>query len=65
MKLSKMQTVFRTDPSEFCVRSTMILMNCDCAKAKDLAGVLSEADIEAAIAEKEFWEQKVSTVLAR
>jgi len=33
-KIEQMQTLFLTDRSEFCVRSAMILMNCDCAKAK-------------------------------
>lgn len=65
-EIEQMQTLFRTDPREFWVRSAMISFNCDRAKAIDLASALSNADIQDAIAEKkEFWDQKVGAVLAR
>lgn len=65
-EIEQMQTLFRTDPREFWVRSAMTSFNCDYAKAKDFASALSDAEIQAAIADKkELWEQKVTTTLAR
>lgn len=65
-EIEQMQTLFRTDPREFWVRSAMTSFNCDYAKAKDFASVLSDAEIQAGIAEKKaLWEQKVTTTLAR
>lgn len=65
-EIEQMQTLFHSDAREFWVRSAMISFNCDRAKATDLASVLTDADIQAKIAEsKEFWEHKVSAVLAR
>lgn len=65
-EIEQMQTLFHTDPREFWVRSAMISFNCDRAKAIDLASALSNADIQAAIADKkEFWDHKVTAVLTR
>lgn len=64
--IEQMQILYRTNPREFWIRSAMISLNCDRAKAEGHASVLSDADIQAAITkDKILWEQKVTAALTK
>ncbi|OBP14297.1 hypothetical protein A5320_10925 [Rheinheimera sp. SA_1] len=64
--IERLQTLSRSNPREFWLRSAMISFKCDRAKAEELASALSDADIDAAIAKNnDLWERQISAGLER